>query len=240
MSAVGWLPIPFEVDQNFIWKIGLYVTLLISLTFHEYGHGWSAKKLGDDTAERMGRLSLNPLVHIDLFFTVLLPLYFLFGTGGSGSLGLCAAKPVPVNPYNLRKPTRDMMLTSAAGPAMNVLLAFAFTGFYWIHTQVRGIPWDKTSSLMIENAIALNLQLAIFNMLPIPPLDGHRVLGYFLPPNLRDAYYRIGVFGGLAVILLLMLTGGLSWIFMHVTYPTYVWWGETFKPDHIGLLGAGY
>ncbi len=230
MAALPWLPAPFEADQQFVWKVALYVTLLVSLTFHEYGHAWSAKKLGDDTAELMGRLSLNPLVHIDPIFTVLLPLMFLFSPGGFGGIFFCAAKPVPVNPFNLRKPTRDMMITSAAGPAMNVLLAFFFTGAYWFHTQVRGVAWDTLSSLMIREAIGLNLALCVFNMIPIPPLDGHRVLGYFLPANLRERYYRLGYRGGFVILLLLMYTGVLSDITSSILRPLGEWWGHL-MPD---------
>lgn len=215
-------------------KILFYVLLVISLTFHEYGHAWSAKKLGDDTAEQLGRLSLNPIVHLDLFFTVLLPLFFLF-YGGQSGIFFCAAKPVPVNPYRLRKPTRDMMLTSAAGPAMNIVLALFFTGAYWFHTEVRGIDWRNFSSLMLIQSIQLNLGLAVFNMLPIPPLDGHRVLGYFLPSALREQYYRIGT-GGLIVVLLLMRTGVLSGMVTSILVPLGQWWGHL-MPDGAAVFG---
>src|SRR5688572_27990330 len=191
-------------DVPAIGKVFFYVLLVLSLTFHEYGHAWSAKKLGDDTAERMGRLTLNPIVHLDPIFTVLMPLLMLFGPLQGLPVGILAAKPVPVNPWNLGKPTRDMMITSAAGPAMNVVLAFFFTAAYWFHVEVRGIAPGNLSSRAVMSAIQLNLQLAIFNMLPIPPLDGHRVLGYFLPRNLREAYYRITPGIGLIILLALM------------------------------------
>lgn len=224
------------MDEMTISKIVFFVLLLISLSFHEYGHAWSAKRLGDDTAEQLGRLSLNPIVHIDLVFTVIMPLMMLFGPLQGTPIGICAAKPVPVNPFNLRKPTRDMMLTSAAGPAMNVLLAFFFTAAYWFHVEVRGIEWNKLSSLMIIQAIQLNLQLAVFNMLPIPPLDGHRVLGYFLPPKLREAYYRIGAGGGIAILLLLMWMGVLSQIQRSILDPLGGLWGAL-MPGGIPLFG---
>jgi len=189
-------------DAEFVGNVIWYILLVLSLTFHEYGHAWSAKQLGDDTAERMGRLTLNPIVHLDPIFTVLMPLLFLFAPGGAAasSIFICAAKPVPVNPFNLRRPTRDMMITSAAGPAMNIVLALFFTAAYWFHTEVREIDVDRNSSKMIMTAIQLNLGLAIFNMLPIPPLDGHRVLGYFLPANLRERYYDFGRHGFLILI----------------------------------------
>jgi Zn-dependent protease len=170
----------------------------------------------------MGRLTLNPLVHLDPIFTVALPLYFLFYGGASG-IFFCAAKPVPVNPWNMRKPTRDMMITSAAGPAMNVVLALFFTAAYWFHIEGRGIPTQNSSSKMILTAIQLNLGLAVFNMLPIPPLDGHRVLGYFLPSNLRERYYRIGGYGFL-ILILMMSTGVLSRLTGAVFGPIISFW----------------
>lgn len=228
-----------EFDERTILKIGFFVWLIISLTFHEYGHAWSAKKLGDDTAERMGRLSLNPIVHVDLLFTIILPLMMLFGPL-QNFIGICAAKPVPVNPYNLRKPTRDMMITSAAGPAMNVLLALFFTGALWFHTELRGVPMGKTSSISILTAIQLNLQLAFFNMLPIPPLDGHRVAGYFLPSRLREAYYRIGVGGGIMLLLLLLWTGVIGRLFESFLVPFGVWWGRLLMPGGLPIFGLGF
>lgn len=228
------------VDEYTVLKIAYFITLLISLSFHEYGHAWSARKLGDDTAERMGRLTLNPLVHIDPFFTVVLPLLMLFGPLQGTPIGISAAKPVPVNPWNLRKPTRDMMLTSAAGPAMNVVLALFFTGMYWFHTELRGIASNALSSLMIMQAIGLNLQLAFFNMLPIPPLDGHRVLGYFLPPALRQAYYRIGAVGGIALLLVLMYTGILARMQVSLLFPLGRAWGRVLMPDGLPIFGYGF
>jgi len=219
IAESNWLPLGVALNEDFAWKIAFYVLLVFSLTFHEYGHAWSAKKLGDDTAEQMGRLSLNPLVHLDPVFTVALPLFFLF-FGNTFGVFFAAAKPVPVNPLRLHKPTRDMMITSAAGPFMNIVLAFFFTAAFWFHVQVRGVEDQALSSLIIKRAIGLNIGLAIFNMIPIPPLDGHRVLGYFLPSNLRDAYYRIGYSFGLVILLFLMFTGVLGRfigpIFMHV------------------------
>jgi len=230
LAAFLWTPpslLPSLLDdREFVWKVALYVVLVISLTFHEYGHAWSAKKLGDDTAEQLGRLSLNPLAHLDPIFTVALPLYFLFFAGSSG-IFFCAAKPVPVNPFRLHKPTRDMMLTSAAGPAMNVVLALFLTAAYWFHSEVRGVPPGALSSGIIKQAITLNLALCIFNMIPIPPLDGHRVLGYFLPSNVREVYYRLGFGGGgLILLLLLMYTGVLGRFIGPILDNVGMWWGH--------------
>jgi len=236
MSEFFWGPLArIDMDGVFVFKIATYVILLISLTFHEYGHAWSAKKLGDDTAESMGRLTLNPLVHIDPIFTVLVPLMFLFGPGANSGFMFGAAKPVPVNPLYLRKPTRDMMLTSAAGPGMNVVLAFFFTAAYWFHVVVRGVPWDNLSSLMIKSAIELNLILAVFNLLPIPPLDGHRVLGFFLPSNLRENFYRLGTGAGFVLLLILMFTGILGRIMTPILVTVGQWWGAL-MPEGLHLF----
>ncbi|MSR46964.1 MAG: site-2 protease family protein [Planctomycetes bacterium] len=224
------------MDELTISKIVYFILLILSLTFHEYGHAWSAKKLGDDTAERMGRLTLNPIVHLDPIFTVLLPLMMLFGPLQGSNIGICAAKPVPVVPWNMRKPLRDMMLTSAAGPAMNVVLALFFTAAYWFHTELRGIDPFKLSSLMLLQAIRLNLQLAFFNMLPIPPLDGHRVLGYFLPRGIRETYYRIGAAGGLMLLLALMYFGVLARINDAFLVPFGRWWGAMLMPGDLPIF----
>ena len=166
-------------------------------------------------------------------FTVALPLYFLFFGGGSG-IFFCAAKPVPVNPWNLRKPTRDMMLTSAAGPAMNVFLALFFTAAYWFHLEVRGIDAQRFSSIVIMRAIQMNLGLAVFNMLPIPPLDGHRVLGYFLPAPLRETYYKIGAYG-LLLLLMLMRTGFLDRMQASILLPLDRAWSYL-MPGHMSVF----
>ena len=237
MSNSSLLLIGLHLDTDVVEKILWYVLLVLSLTFHEYGHAWSAKKLGDDTAERLGRLSLNPLVHLDPIFTVLLPLFFLFFAPSGSGIFFCAAKPVPVNPFNLGKPTRDMTLTSIAGPAMNIVLALFFTGAFWFHLKLREIAPDQLSSIWIMRAIQMNLGLAVFNMLPIPPLDGHRVVGYFLPAALRQRYYQFGAYG-MVVLLLLMQRGVIGNIMGPVLDAIGGWWAHL-MPYGIPPFGDG-
>jgi Zn-dependent protease len=225
---------PSQLTQGAVY----YVLLVFSLSFHEFAHAWSADRLGDDTARMMGRLTLNPIVHMHWLFTVALPLYFIFGGGGSSGVMLCAAKPVPFNPVNFRKPTRDAMLVSAAGPGMNVLLALFFTAAYWFHTRVRGIDTATYSSVMLIRAIQLNLGLAVFNMLPIPPLDGHRVAGYFMPAPIREAYYQIGMYG-LVVLLLLMRTGFLARVQWAIFEKLDLVWRHL-MPNGMPIFGYGF
>ncbi len=157
--------------------------LILAVTLHEVAHGWVAYKLGDPTAKQMGRLSLNPLVHVDLFGTVLLPLLLLFS--GSGIL-FGYAKPVPVNFWNLRNPKRDIIWVAGAGPATNLVLAlFSALLFHLLTGLYRGGIWsDFFSRPLLEMAfmsVQLNVLLAIINLIPIPPADGGRILVGILP-----------------------------------------------------------
>lgn len=170
---------------------------LIAITFHEAAHGWAANRLGDDTALRAGRVTFNPFRHIDPLGTVLLPAIlaltqapFLFGW----------AKPVPVNFNRLNSPRRDMVLVALAGPAVNILLALAAAFAF------HAVPYlpDVLDEWVAENlriAIRLNLVLAVFNMLPIPPLDGGRVAVGLLPYSLASPLARMERYGMLIIVL---------------------------------------
>jgi Zn-dependent protease len=164
--------------------VKILIPLILSLTVHEFAHAWSAYRLGDDTASRMGRLTLNPLAHIDPIGTILLPLLGIpFGW----------ARPVPVNPARFRRGMRmstGMMITAAAGPLANVILALLCTVAFGVllrYSVNLGSYGPGVRELLLI-AIQLNVALAIFNMIPIPPLDGSRVVDGLMPLRLRPAW----------------------------------------------------
>lgn len=164
--------------------VRILIPLILSLSVHEFAHAWTAWKLGDDTADRAGRLTLNPLAHIDPIGTLLLPLLGIpFGW----------AKPVPVNPARFRRSIRmstGNMLTAAAGPLSNVVLAVACTVGFGLAIRfypAAALPGSGTRELLVM-MIQLNVSLAVFNMIPVPPLDGSRVLEGLVPFRLRGAW----------------------------------------------------
>lgn len=170
--------------------------ILFALTFHEFAHAWSARKLGDPTAESMGRLSLNPLVHLDPVGT-----FMIFITVMSG-FGIGWAKPVPVDPRYLQNPRRDMLWIALAGPVSNIILAFIMTGIFTSMT-----PGGGTTDLirqMLLIGISINLVLAFFNMLPIPPLDGSKILMGLLPEEQARQYSQLEMYGPMLLIGLIV------------------------------------
>ena len=189
------------MDANWIIE-GLisYLGLIVLLTFHEFGHAWTAEKCGDDTARLQGRCSLNPIVHIDPIGTVVLPLLMIFLSPGISRFVIGWAKPVPVNPYNLRNPRVDDILVSMAGPAMNLLLAVGLVAL-----ARAGVLFHlrDAAELFLQMA-ALSLLLCFFNLIPIPPLDGSHVLRNLTGMS-WEAYAKFAQFGFIAVIVAIQI-----------------------------------
>jgi Zn-dependent protease len=188
-----------------------FIVLLFSLTVHEMAHAWTATHLAAPPARLLGRVSLNPIVHADLIGTVVFPLVSLV----SGAMLIGWAKPVPVNLRYLHHPRRDYMLVAAAGPVSNLLLAvFAaiLLAIVPVSPQTMGesnvsVPIAK----LLASLVSLNVLLAVFNMLPIPPLDGGNVLAGLLPPNLAELLNKVRPYG-FVLLYALILSNGFSYI----------------------------
>jgi len=184
-----------------------YVCLLFSLCFHEAAHAYMADRCGDPSARLMGRISLNPLVHIDPIGTVVMPL-LMFITHIPYLIGW--AKPVPFNPRNLRDIRRDPVLIALAGPSSNLLLGLAGMLIFRVAVMILGAETVMQSEIGMSlglTFIMINFTLMIFNLLPVPPLDGHHVLYYFLPPSGQRILEQVGQFGIIIVLVLVQNLG---------------------------------
>lgn len=201
------------MENDFIWQIYTIVVIILSAVFHEYAHGFVADYLGDPTPRSMGRLTLNPLVHIDLWGSILMP--FMLFILSNGSFVFAYAKPVPFNPFNLRDQKWGVLKVAVAGVFVNALLAISFG---LILRFVIGLPFTVQKALVY--IILMNLMLAVFNLIPVPPLDGSKVLFSLL----SNRWYRLKVWMEqnylwllLAVLFLLSYTSFMSdavhWLF---------------------------
>jgi Zn-dependent protease len=193
---------PAKIQLLAAWAI----PILFAITLHEVAHGWVARYFGDDTAARLGRLSLNPIKHVDPVGTVLVPTVmwlfsgFLFGW----------AKPVPVIASNLRQPRQHMAIVAVAGPLANLVMALVWAGVFKLALTLGGHgAGAQFLTLMAIGGIAINLILMVLNLLPIPPLDGSRVLNGFLPERHARQVDRLEKYG-LVIIIVLLITGTLG------------------------------
>jgi Zn-dependent protease len=197
--------------------IGLFI-LLFSSILHEIAHGYVAYQLGDPTAKIRGRLTLNPISHIDPYMSILMPLMFFIGSGGRIIFG--GAKPVPVDPFNLRDGQKDLALVSVAGPLTNVILAVIGALLIHIifpHHSFNTIYTSSFLGFFLGEVVQLNLLLAVFNLIPIPPLDGSKVFALILPKREAAAFMSMGNIGMLILFFLLFFPiAGFS--LMNVVY----------------------
>ncbi len=210
-------------ELNAIQKISVMaLPLIFAIVLHEVAHGWVADKLGDHTARSMGRLTLNPVSHIDLFGTIILPILCILMK--SPIFGY--ARPVPINPYNFRNPRKGMALSSLAGPGINIAMAIACSFMLRVVLPGMGTFMPKQGwewfavplSLMFGYGVLINVVLAVLNMVPIPPLDGSRVVYWLLPDKQAAAYYRLERYG-MFIILALFGFGLLGRIITPVIRP---------------------
>ena len=204
----------FSQAMEILFAILSILILIYSSILHEIMHGYIAYRLGDPTAKILGRITLNPRSHIDLFMTILMPLITYFGSGGTFIFG--GAKPVPVDPFNLRDGLKDLALVSVAGPLTN--LALAIVASLLAHIFFPGVSFFEIMNsgilgFILATIINWNLLLAVLNLIPIPPLDGSKLFALLLPEGAASSYLAIGN-GGLGLVILIFLfyfpIGGFS------------------------------
>jgi len=198
--------------------------LIFAIVFHEVAHGWVANRLGDPTARDMGRLTLNPIPHIDLIGTIIMPLMLFLLTDGRMLFGY--AKPVPIDPRYFKDPKKGMALSSIAGPGVNIAMAVIFS--FLLRVVMVGLEgkvpepawgWFATPiTLMLGYGVIINVVLAVLNLIPIPPLDGSRIVYWLLPDKLAGAYYQLERYG-MIILMLLIFAGILGRIMTPVIRP---------------------
>ncbi len=233
MSNFGQVLIDF-LRQLITWIPGLALGVIL----HEYAHGYIAYRNGDATAKNYGRLTLNPMAHIDLFGTILLPLLLILLNSG---IVFGYAKPVPINPGYFKDYRKGLRYTSLAGPVANLIVAFAvgliYGLFFYIFFRFSNGVIDAGSlgfrvfdlvSQIFKNAIYINIFLAVFNFIPIPPLDGSKILASFLPESAMYRFLSIGRFGFIFIFIFLFLGGRIFWtvlspVFMFL-FNAFTWW----------------
>lgn len=209
--------------KSYLDNIYIIPILIFSVVIHEFAHGWVALKCGDSTARDLGRLTLNPIPHIDLFGSILIPLFSILATG---RVFIAWAKPVPIDPRNFSNFKKDDTLVTVAGPVSNIIMALMCTlmviAVYFITVSFKlqegsaGIEFFSYLYKMFYTGIFLNVSLAIFNMLPIPPLDGSHILANILPDELALRYRQIGFYGIFIILLLFNYIPGFSKIFINI------------------------
>lgn len=200
------------MDGNILISIFQLVVLLFSVIIHEVSHGFVAYRLGDTTAKDAGRLTLNPISHLDPFGSVILPLaLFIFRS----PVLFGWAKPVPFNPYNLKNPKKDSGLIALAGPGSNLLVAFVFGLLLWLAAPIISAPLVVFLSIVVK----INIVLAVFNLVPIPPLDGSKILFSFLPRKYEHYYTSVEPYG--MYILLFFLFFGF-WLIIPIINAIYL------------------
>jgi Zn-dependent protease len=209
--------------------ISAYIVLLGSVVFHEYFHAWMGQKLGDNSPLLLSRLTLDPRPHIDVFGTLLLPLFVLIT---QSPLLIGWAKPVPINPYNLKNPKKDMMLIGLSGPITNFILAFCFTILF----KTRILPPNSLAEAFVAFAIFLNLILGIFNLFPLPPLDGSHILAGILSDEAERQYMKIQPFAFL-ILIFMVITGMLGFIISPIINLWIYLFRINFLTSALSLLG---
>jgi Zn-dependent protease len=200
--------------------------LLFSVIAHEYAHGYAALRQGDNTALMLGRLTWNPLKHIDPWMTVIVPAMLWIGSGGRMLLG--GAKPVPVNPRNYRNFKRGDIIVSLAGVATNLIIAIACALLFPLLGLLgRSVASLETSAAILQammvRGLMLNLILIVFNLIPIPPLDGSHVMKYLLPAAWSFRYQQVSRYGIIVLVALMWLAPGALYVVMSPAFSTFQW-----------------